>query len=32
MILWVLKMDLIEVDFGEKLKVFKFFNWEILVN
>lgn len=32
MILRVLKMDLIEVDFGEKLKVFKFFNWEILVN
>lgn len=31
MIIWVLKMDLIEVEFGEKLKVFKFFNWEILV-
>lgn len=31
MIIGVLKMDLIEVEFGEKLKVFKFFNWEILV-
>lgn len=26
----VLKMDLIEVDFGEKLKALKFSNWETL--